>query len=822
MIRGKWSSRSLLAEQTECKVISLFLVPVTASHCLLCRFRWVFCQLEVLRHCLPASICQTLDQLPKSLDDTYLRVLSQIPQANQVHAHRMLQCLLAAVRPLRVEELAELLAFDFGVQGEIPKYCPALRLDDQTQAVLSTCSSLVTITDNYGRRVQFSHFAVKEFLRSNRLASLPGDISHYHIRIESAHTILTQACLGLLLHLDDKFDTDCMDAFPLVNYAATHWVEHAHYEGVASHIIDGMETLLDPDKPHFVAWLTIYDIDWHVPGWYNFAADSNPLYYSVLCGFYDLVRHVAIKHPHLVNAAGGRYKFPLLAALALGEVEIAELLLEHGADVDAREARGMTALLSAFPLPQVDILNIVEFLLEHDADVNARDDRLISSLHLAEHYGDWEVAQMLLNHKADVNFQDDHGRTPLHILLENGMFHGGGDDYFDHVQLLLEHGAEVNRRDKNNQTPLLLAVWQNWFELVDILLENGADANAVDDNAKTPLHILSESQIDEESDVIDLVLLLLNHGSDVNRRDNDNQTTLLLVMERGWFEVARILLEDGADAHMENSDGKTLLHILFESEIDNECDILDLVLLLLEHGAEVNTQDQDGKTALLLVMEREWLSTAQILLELGADANAVDSINGKTLLHVLSENEIKPEDDIIELVLLLLKYGAEVNSLDKDNQTPLHLAVLRQDHLKLAEIFLKHGADANAVNNDGMTPLRILFESWIIEEGDVLNHASILLKYGAEVNSRDEDNETPLHLAIRCNYFKLAKILLDHGADANAKNNNSMTPLHILTKCQNLGRGDALNHVLLLLEHGVEVNSRDRKNDNPSKTPSHN
>jgi hypothetical protein len=165
----------------------------------------------VLRHCLPASIRQTLDQLPQSLDETYVRVLSQISQANQAHAHRMLQCLLVAVRPLRVEELAEMLAFEFdAAQGGIPKYRAAWRLDDQTQAVLSTCSSLVTIVDNsdwYRRRqvVQFSHFSVKEFLLSNRLTS---SISRYRISPVSAHTILTQACLGFLLHLDEHIDTE--------------------------------------------------------------------------------------------------------------------------------------------------------------------------------------------------------------------------------------------------------------------------------------------------------------------------------------------------------------------------------------------------------------------------------------------------------------------------------------------------------------------------------------------------------------------------------------------------------------------------------------
>src|ERR1700733_14368110 len=88
----------------------------------LTRFRWVFCQLETLRQCLPQSVRRTLNELPKSLDDTYERVMMEIMRSNQAHAYRMLQCLTVAVRPLSVAELAELLAFDFDVaDGEIPK-----------------------------------------------------------------------------------------------------------------------------------------------------------------------------------------------------------------------------------------------------------------------------------------------------------------------------------------------------------------------------------------------------------------------------------------------------------------------------------------------------------------------------------------------------------------------------------------------------------------------------------------------------------------------------------------------------------------------------
>ncbi|KAH8999670.1 hypothetical protein EDB86DRAFT_3242665, partial [Lactarius hatsudake] len=80
-------------------------------------FRWVFCQLEVLRHCLAPSLRRQLNELPKSLDETYERVLKEIESTNQGHhACRLLHCLAVALRLLRVEELAEVLAFDPDVE----------------------------------------------------------------------------------------------------------------------------------------------------------------------------------------------------------------------------------------------------------------------------------------------------------------------------------------------------------------------------------------------------------------------------------------------------------------------------------------------------------------------------------------------------------------------------------------------------------------------------------------------------------------------------------------------------------------------------------
>ncbi|KAH9170740.1 hypothetical protein EDB89DRAFT_1887768, partial [Lactarius sanguifluus] len=158
-------------------------------------FRWVFCQLEILRHCFPSSVLNILEQLPESLDETYERILREISRANRDHAYRLLQCLTVAVRPLRVEELAEILVVDFNASGG-PRLNADWRWEDDEEAVLSACSSLVTVVmDGDSRVVQFSHFSVKEFLTSNRLASSLGEESRFHIRLESAHTILAQASL---------------------------------------------------------------------------------------------------------------------------------------------------------------------------------------------------------------------------------------------------------------------------------------------------------------------------------------------------------------------------------------------------------------------------------------------------------------------------------------------------------------------------------------------------------------------------------------------------------------------------------------------------
>jgi len=271
------------------------------------------------------------------------------------------------------------LAFNFDAEG-IPKLNSNWRWEDQEGAVMLACSSLVTIVKNGNSRVvQFSHFSVKEFLTADRLAEPIRDVSRYHIELEAAHTILAQACIGVLLRLDDHIDRDNIKDFPLARYAAEYWARHAKFGSLSARITDGMGCLFDEDKPHFATWLWIYDEE-RLDRMFTMRPEKPgavPLYYAARLGFRDLATHLIAEHPEHVNARNDWQYTAMHVATGRGYTDIVSLLLEHGADVDSRDRDGGT------------------------------------SLHWASFYGRLSAGQCLLDHGADINARDEEGLTPL-------------------------------------------------------------------------------------------------------------------------------------------------------------------------------------------------------------------------------------------------------------------------------------------------------------------------------------------------------------------------------------------------------------------------
>jgi hypothetical protein len=407
---------------------------------------------------------------------TYERILNEIKKSNKRLAQRVLQCLVVAVRPLHAEELAELLAVDLEDTEEIPRLEPDWRWEDQELALLSVCSSLIAIVQVGGSRfVQFRHFSVKEFLTSPHLATASGEASNFRVNLKPAHTIMAQACLGILLRIQDDVDSCTPVDHPLARYAANHWTTHAQFGGVSSRLHKGMEYLFDAHKPHFRVWVTLCDVDTHPNGdatFYWFVLDdkspATPLYYAALCGFHDLVEHLLTKLPQDVNADGGYYLRPLVAALAGEHFQTADLLRQYGADPNVRDQCGRNPLHAAAFSGNFEVVRI---LIGYDSvDINTRDVYGSTPLHWAlggHNVKDGSVLRLMLEHGAGINLKNQIGRTPLHYASVDGVL--------EFVRLLLKHGADVEAKDNAGKTAWQEAADRGHDEVVELLLEYGAE-----------------------------------------------------------------------------------------------------------------------------------------------------------------------------------------------------------------------------------------------------------------------------------------------------------------------------------------------------------
>jgi hypothetical protein len=347
--------------------------------------------------------------------------------------------MVAAIRPLRVEELAEIFAIEFGT-NDAHNLVEGWRPENPEEALLSVCSTLITIIDDEGSKIaQFLHFSVKEFLTSDRLqTSNVGNICQFYVRLDPAHTILVRACLTVLLQIDEKLDRNRLVTYPLAFYAARHWSDHAKFGEVGSQIQDSIERLFSPKEPYFRAliWIRNEELDAHFimtdatedrrpprPP----STTSTPLWYTVDRGFSWLVEHLIITQS--VDAKHG-FEAPLHLASSRGMFDIARLLLDHEADVNIRDSADWTPLHCASLLGHVEM---AQLLLVRGASLNAQSFSGYSPLFLASRSGQFEAVQFLLDHGADMSIKGEE-LTPFQDATRLG--------HHDIARLLLEHGAE--------------------------------------------------------------------------------------------------------------------------------------------------------------------------------------------------------------------------------------------------------------------------------------------------------------------------------------------------------------------------------------------
>jgi ankyrin repeat protein len=837
----------------------------------------------MLRLCLRSRVRHFLNELPDSLDETYEHVLKEIHKTNRGYVQRLLQCLAVAIRPLYIDELAEILNSDPEViEGGVLTFDPDWESKDKEQELLSACPSLITIIDNGDSRiVQFAHFSVKEFLTSNRLSTSSEDISRYHIHPDAVHTTFARTSLGVLLRLGDDDDMFSATSIPLAEYAAEHWVSHAQVGSISSRVMGPMKTLFDSDKPHFAAWLRIYDIDGpsDVSNPFPIRDTPKPLYYSSLCGFYDLIEHLVKEYPQHLNALGGEDGYPLVAALHGGHIRVAELLFQHGANVDAQGRDKQTPLHRALEWPKNYAVGATRFLLKHGANVNAQREDLSTPLHLAAAREDFEVAQMilqgggdnekslhrmpkrsfprsednrvnlvqlLLEHGAEVNSQNERGATALHnasrvwnlaaarALVDHGANVNAKDNHgqtplhrvseeedyleehrFGVSRLLIERRADVNARDRNHETPLHLASHFPDLKLVRMLLDRGANVNAEDNRCRTPLHWVLRVGNYSDGDAFGVAQLLIERGADVNARDECHETPLHWASHFPKLKLVRMLVDYGANISTVDNQGRTPLHRVLVAKDYTDEDRFGAAQLLVERGVDVNARDQDHETPLHLASYFPELKLVRMLLDRGANVKAEDN-QARTPLHRVLAADDSSDEDRFEIAKLLIERGADVNARDKRQETPLHLASYFPK-LQSARMLLDCGANVNAEDKQGRTPLHRVLEGERYSDDRRCEIAQLFVERGADVNVQDEDHETPLLLASHILECKLAQMLVDHGANINAEDNWGRTPLHRVLAADAYYNEDTDRFDLakLLVERGADVNAQDKSHDTP-------
>ena len=445
-------------------------------------------------------------------------------------------------------------------------------------------------------------------------------------------------------------------------------------------------------------------------------------------------------------------------------------------------------------------LELVDLLVKKGCNVDAADKDGKTALHKAAERGHLELVDLLVEKGCNVDAADKDGKTVLHLSVENCHF--GIIEYlfekshFSVIELLVKKGCNKDAADKDGKTALHKAAERGHLELVDLLVKKGCNVDAADKDGKTALHKA------DEGGHLELVDLLVKKGCNVDAADKDGKTALHKAAERGHLEFVDLLVKKGCNVDAVDKDGKTALHkalqnnyhletikllvgrtqkmpsVVGESALHKAAKRghLELVDLLVKKGCNVDAADKDGKTALHKAAERGHLELVDLLVEKGCNVDAADK-DGKTVLHLSVENchfgiiEYLFEKSHFSVIELLVKKGCNKDAADKDGKTALHKAAER-GHLELVDLLVKKGCNVDAADKDGKTALHKA------DEGGHLELVDLLVKKGCNVDAADKDGKTALHKAAERGHLEFVDLLVKKGCNVDAVDKDGKTALH--------------------------------------------
>ncbi|TXJ39129.1 ankyrin repeat domain-containing protein [Brachyspira aalborgi] len=447
----------------------------------------------------------------------------------------------------------------------------------------------------------------------------------------------------------------------------------------------------------------------------------------------------------------------------------------------------------------------------------------------AKKYGDKIIKELVLNYGKDINQTGDEDIGGLYQAIKHNNIKA--------VKFFIENNANVEIATFDGTTPLVLAIEENKPKIVELLIKEGkANIYGVyaKETEKYPIYCAVKNKN------LNMIKILLDNNFDLKRESY----ILSYAMENSDENIVKYLVENGADmysyeitalyqavlnlnpklveyfldkgASIEKAGGTdvygNIMMAAAGSKFNNSNDKSPVDLTLLEKSAEnsakitemligkadknIINDSLEGKTPLIIAVGNSYIDTAKILIENGANINAVDIEGWSALSYavnngdieiakLLLENKAKIKDELliaikspivessINMMKLLIDNKANINYTDENGFNPLNIAIESGD-MELTKFLITNGANVNSLMQDGVSLI-----GYAIAQNN-MDLLQILIENGANVNYTNGDSwaDTPLKTASRLGLDNVVRILLTRNVDINAVDMNGNTALH--------------------------------------------
>ena len=366
---------------------------------------------------------------------------------------------------------------------------------------------------------------------------------------------------------------------------------------------------------------------------------------------------------------------------------------------------------------------------------------------------------------------ETRGWTPLHSAAE------GGKEVI--IETLLSSGLDIDSRGNDGTTPLMVAAAKGQEKTVNLLLSKGADSHLENFMGRNLLHAAAEGGNTS------IVRSMLSCNIDINSKDDESSATpLIIAVMHNHVEVAKYLLQEGADISLTTeSDKRNALHIA------SQYGSVEAIEMLLSYDSRPDLRDGEGNTPLACAAACGQIEAVNCLLKHGADP-LLKGENGWSILHFAAQS-----GNVIIIETMLSK-GLDIDSRGETlGLIPLMVSIIFEK-LEAAKYLLEKGADESLKTTERKISLLSLASA-----GGSVAAIEMLLSHGCSIVSRDNERNTPLMHAARLGNTEVLKYLAQ-GADPLLQNKFGQGLLHFAALSNNAVTIEAV------LSQNFDINAR--------------